>query len=374
MKRALWVLLLAAGCSSDDGYGPPPGGLAPPTGLSYTVTSGGPDFGPSATLLEWDVPDDPAVNAWNVYSRTGTSGSFGLRATTTSNTFHDRGVPEAQYFVTAVDVNGFESAASATVTIDERLTLDPPAALATTSLDGAIALFWDDNAFEQDPEGFQSYRVYSAPYDLDQDQCGAWALEGTTVAPEFVAGALPNGLPRCFGVTAVTIEGFESLWSPIRDDTPRPEARNVVVFTAEADPTKAGFRFWRDGNGNGLVERAELGAVQGSAVTDVDFVVERGAGETVTLRPVRTGTTARTYVDGPIGDLTSIDIAPLGGYGTGTLTLNPGWGYVFEMSGLAADGFPRYGAVRATHVGTNFVILDWSFQTDRGNPQLIRAP
>jgi hypothetical protein len=372
MKRALWVLLLAAACSNENQFGPGNGNLAPPTGLFYSVTSGGPDAAPAATLLEWDVPDDPNVNAWNIYSRTGTSGSFGLRATTTSNTFHDRGVPEAQYYVTAVDVNGFESAPSQTVTIDERLTLDAPADLGTTSLDGAVALFWEDNAFEQDPEGFQTYRVYSASYDLDNDRCGDWALEGTTVAPEFVAGALQNGVPRCFGVTAVTIEGFESLWSPIRDDTPRPESRNVVVFTAQQDPARAGFRFWRDANGNGAAERGELGLVQGAAVTDVDFVVERGVGETVTLRPVRTGTTARPYTDAPIGDLTSIDIAPVNGYGTGTLTLQPGWGYVFQMSGLAGDGFLRFGAVRLQHVGTTFVILDWSFQTDRGNPQLLR--
>jgi hypothetical protein len=28
--------------------------------------------------------------------------------------------------------------------------------------------------------------------------------------------------------------------------------------------------------------------------------------------------------------------------------------------------------VRVTHVGQNFLILDWSFQTDFGNPELIR--
>jgi hypothetical protein len=42
---------------------------------------------------------------------------------------------------------------------------------------------------------------------------------------------------------------------------------------------------------------------------------------------------------------------------------------VFEMDG--GDGFLRYGAVRVTHVGQNFLILDWAFQTDRGNPELL---
>ena len=35
------------------------------------------------------------------------------------------------------------------------------------------------------------------------------------------------------------------------------------------------------------------------------------------------------------------------------------------------DGFKRYGAVRVTHVGQDFLILDWAFQTDPGNPELI---
>jgi hypothetical protein len=54
---------------------------------------------------------------------------------------------------------------------------------------------------------------------------------------------------------------------------------------------------------------------------------------------------------------------------TSPLEASPGFGYVFEMDG--GDGFLRYGAVRVTHVGQNFLILDWAFQTDRGNPELL---
>ena len=46
----------------------------------------------------------------------------------------------------------------------------------------------------------------------------------------------------------------------------------------------------------------------------------------------------------------------------------PGWGYVFEMDG--GDGFARFGAVRVTHVGQKYLIFDWSYQTDPGNPEL----
>lgn len=373
MRRALWVLLLAAGCSSNNDFVAPPGDLPAPTNLSYTVTPGGPGATPTATLLQWDPPPaSSSVRAWNVYSRTGTSGNFGLRGTTTSNSFHDKGVPELQYYVTAVDVNGFESAPSATVTVDERLTLPPPASLTTTSLDGAIALVWSDNPFQADPQGFQAYRVYSAPYDLDQDRCGDWALEGTTVAPEFIASALTNGVPRCFGISALTIEGFESLWSPVRDDTPRFESRNVALYAPDVNAAQASFRFWRDANGNALAEGPELGTVGTAADATADFTVERGAGNALQLRLVRTGTTAVQYGTGAIPDLTSIDVAPVSGYSTATIVPQPGFGYVFQMSGLANDGFLRFGGLRVSHVGQNFLIMDWSFQDDRGNPQLLR--
>ena len=372
MRRALWIVLLAAGCSSNDYVGPPGGNLPAPTNLFYTVTPGGPGTAPTATLLQWDLPSSTGVAVWNVYSRTSTTEAFGLRGTTTSNSFHDRGVPELEYYVTAVDNSGFESPPSNTVTVDERLTLDAPAALTTTSLDGAIALLWTDNAYQQDPQGFEAYRVYSAPYDLDNDRCGDWALEGTTVAPEFIASALPNGVPRCFGVSATTIEGFESLWSPIRDDTPRFESRNVALYAPDANAAQASFRFWRDANGNGLVEDAELGQVGAGTDATADVAVERGAGGALQLRLVRIGTTAVQYGSGPIADLTSIDVAPVGGYSTATIVPQPGFGYVFQMSGLANDGFLRFGGMRVTHVGQNFLLMDWSFQSDVGNPQLLR--
>jgi hypothetical protein len=33
-------------------------------------------------------------------------------------------------------------------------------------------------------------------------------------------------------------------------------------------------------------------------------------------------------------------------------------------------GFYKYGAVRITAVGSGYVIFDWSYQTDPGNPEL----
>lgn len=251
---------------------------------------------------------------------------------------------------------------------------DVPAGLSSTTLDGAIALGWSDNAYTADPGNFQNYRIYSTSYNLDLDQCGtAFQLEGTTVAPEFVVGALANGVSRCFAVSAVSVDGFESGRSTRRADTPRPDSRNVVVYADQIRASESGFRFWDDLSGDGVAQDAELGLIRPGGAATIDFVVVRDGAGDLFLTPVRAGTGVEFYDEVlPTEDLSSIDFAADRTYRTSGIRAEPGFGYVFETDG--GDGFKRYGAVRATHVGVDFLILDWAFQTDPGNPELIVRP
>ncbi|MDH3497752.1 MAG: hypothetical protein OER21_13405 [Gemmatimonadota bacterium] len=365
LVMAVGAMVLGTACEEDI-VAP---GIEQPLNLTYSIEPSGDPDAPAGVLLRWDPVLASDLLVYRVYSRPGTSGSFDLRGETTSTTFHDTGIPDLDYAVSAVRVDGVESVLTQ-VRIDERLRLQRPNFLVSTSLNGAIALAWDDNPFQSAPSGFKQYRVYSATYSLDDNLCGAqWSLEGTTVSPEFIAGALPNGVPRCFGVSAESVEGFESLWSDIRADTPRPDARNVVIYADAVDPTRAGFRFYQDLNGNGQVDPSELGIVGSSASTTIDFWIFRDAStQRLFFVPERTGTTVALYGSAPVADLTSIDLAPLSGYSRTSIEALPGWGYVFEMDG--GDGFARYGAVRPTHVGRDFLIVDWSYQTDPGNPEL----
>lgn len=248
-----------------------------------------------------------------------------------------------------------------------------PTNLVGTSLDGAVALTWDDNAFQADPNGFQNYRIYSTSYNLDQNTCGTtWNLEGTTVAPEFIASALTNGVPLCFAVSAVSIDGLESPRSDPRNDTPRPDARNVVLYARQAQNAGSGFRFWDDLNGDNVVQPSELGLIRNGSDPNIDFSVERDGSGNLYFTPARAGVTVAYYNQSAsshfVPDLTSIDIAPTTGYAPGGLKAFPGDGYVFQMPG--GDGFARFGAIRPQHVGQSFVIIDWSYQTDPGNPEL----
>lgn len=341
-----------------------------PANLTYRLEPSGDPDRPAGITLSWDDVTDADLESYNVYSRGTTTESFGLRGITTSNTFHDNGLPHLEYFVTAVNTGGGESPASNVVTIDERLALERPAALASVSLNRAVHLGWTDNAFLADPNRFEWYRVYSAGYDVAQNLCDVdWVLEGTTVAPEFLVAAMPNGFSRCFGVSAVSREGYESLWSPLWYDTPRFDARNLVAFAFDDSVEASGFRFWEDLNSNGQVQDAELGLVVDGNRTDIDFWVYRDpVDSTLWFQPEFSGTTMQVY--GLVGDLTEIDVAPATGYDQtqAAVEMVPGYGYVFRIVEPSAT---RYGGIRVTHVSRNYVIFDWSFQSDPSNLELV---
>ncbi len=372
MRRALrysaLLLVLAAPACQETLFTSIP---STPGNLTYELEPSGDPNQPLGILLVWDDVTDVDLASYRVYSRGSSSGSFVLRGETTSNTFHDNGVPHLDYYVTAVNDNGDEGDASNVITVDERLQLERPSSLTSISLNGAIHLEWADNAYAANPTRFKWYRIYSTSYDLDTGLCGAtWSLEGTTIAPEFLASALPNGSPRCFGVSAISTEGYESLWSPLRQDTPRPDARNTLIYAYDANQAFSGFRFWEDLNSNGTIQTAELGLVVNGSRTDIDFWIYRDPTDsTLWIQPEFSGTRLRLYANTPVADLTDIDFAPATGYSSNMIQAVPGYAYVFEI----VEGTTlRYGALRVTHVGRDYLIFDWSFQTDIGNPELIR--
>ncbi|HXF96695.1 MAG TPA: hypothetical protein VNI61_11410 [Gemmatimonadales bacterium] len=363
----LLVLLGAPACQESTVVVDPP---SAPRNLTYRLEPSGDPSRPAGIILAWDDVPDPDLESYRVYSRGSSSEAFGLRGITTSNTFHDNGVPHLEYYVTAVDRDGEESDRSNVVRIDERTALERPSAIGSISLNRAVHLFWSDNAFQSDPDRFEWYRVYSASYTRADDACEAdWALEGATVAPEFLVGAMVNGVSRCFAVSAISREGYESLWSPLWYDTPRPDARNVVVFAYDDSAQASGFRFWEDLNGDRRVQDAELGLVVDGNRADIDFWIFRDpADSSLWFVPEFAGTSMQRYGVAPIADLTSIDVAPTTGYSRNMFEALPQWGYVFQ---IVEGSITRYGALRVTHLGRRYLIFDWSFQTDPGNPELL---
>lgn len=243
--------------------------------------------------------------------------------------------------------------------------LQSPDNLTSVSLNGAIQLSWDANARLDRPDRFDHYNIYSTSYDLDNNVCddAHWALEGTSVSEDFVVSGLSNGVSLCFDVSAVSVNGRESDWAQARFDTPRFDARNVLIDASQTHLSTSGFRFE-------FPSSSQLGQVVSGSRDDIDFVVNRHNDGSLWLTTVRDGTSVVLYSQDPVDDLTSIDVAPLDGYITGSIEAVTGYAYVFQTE--LSDGL-HFGAVRITHVGADYVILDWAYQTDYGNPELRRV-
>jgi hypothetical protein len=343
--------------------GPRTSTLPAPQHLAYQLDPSGNPAQPAGILLVWDDVVSSQLQSYRVYSRATSAGTFGLRGETSSNTFHDNGVPHLEYYVTAVDVSGGETSGSNSIVVDQRLQLQAPTTVSSIALNAAVQLNWADNAYVANPTRFKWYRVYGASFDRARNLCGTdWALEGTTVAHEFLAAQLPNGVSRCFATAAISVEGYESLWSPLVEDTPRPDARNVLVWAQGVKPAQAGFRFADPVTG-------QLGLVVDGARSDIDFsVYVQPSDSSLWLVPQFAGDSIVLYSSAPIADLTSIATAPASGYTRNMIQAVPGYGYVFKRG---ENGVVHYGAVRVTAVSRQYVIFDWSYQTAAGNPELV---
>jgi hypothetical protein len=345
------VLSLAA-CSDTTITGS--GGLDAPTNLTYQLLPSGDPSEPEGIQLRWDPTNDSRVANYVVYSR-GSDGQWNRRAETTTAAFVDLGVPDLEYYVTAEADDGTESDASNTVTVDLAHQLQTPSALGSVSLNQAIALSWAANARTAPGSDFSYYRVYSS-------DCGSdWVLEGTTVSEDFIASGLPNGVKRCFAVSAISSTGSESEWTPTHDDTPRFDSRNVLVFTSQDSLSESGFSF-DDGSG-------ELGVVLPGNRADLDFRLDRHGDGSLWMVPIYDGTTVAFYSDQPIADLTSIDYGLVTGFEGTPIEAVAGYGYVFRIE--LSDGV-HYAGLRVTQTAPTYMIFDWSYQTDPGNPELRR--
>ena len=360
-KLAMLLMVGLAACDIDGGTGPR---VDPdePTNLSFQLTPSGDPNVPLGILLSWDPPSNNRAAVFDVYGRSSGTG-WVRRATTTSTTFHDAGIPQSQYYVVAFDDDGQEMGRTATLVVDLTLRLPAPLGLTSTSLNRAIHLTWQDNAVSSTIATFDHYRVYSSTYSAAKGVCEApWYFEGSTVSDGFLVGNLPNGGSRCFAVSAISLDGHESTWSNARFDTPRSDAKSVLVYVAETKPDSAGFLF------NDETPKI-LGVVSAATRADADFTLSRRTDGTIWLTPARVGSSVRLYQSTPIPDLTAIDFAPTSGYAATALEVTPGLGYVFQLQ--ETDGV-HYGALRVQYATKDYVVFDWSYQNGVGNAELAK--
>jgi hypothetical protein len=358
-KLGLLMLVGLAACNIDGGL--PRVDPDAPTNLTFQLVPSGDPNVPLGILLSWDPPSNGRAIVFDVYGRSG--GNWIRRATTTSTTFHDAGVPQQQYYVEAFDQDGIEMGRSETLVVDLSIRLPAPLGLTSTTLNRAVYLAWDDNAVESTVATFDHYRVYSSAYSSAKAVCEApWYFEGSTVSDAFVVGNLPNGQTRCFAVSAISVDGHESTWSNARLDTPRSDAQSVLVYATEAKADSSAFLF------NDETPKL-LGVVAASTRADADFTVSRHADGTLWLAPARSGSAVRLYQSTAVTDLSAVDLAPLTGYAAAEIQATPGLAYVFQLQ--ETDGI-HYAALRVQFVTKDFIVFDWAYQDGVGNAELSR--
>jgi hypothetical protein len=334
-----------------------------PTNFSYQLEPSGDPLAPLGVLLTWEPPANGRALTYEVYARSG-AGAFQLRATTTSPSFHDNGTPQLEYFVIALDGASAEIGRTDAITIDERNRVIAPSGLTSITLNAGIHLTWSDNVIRASADLFDYYRVYSSVFDAARGGCtGQWFLEGTTSGEAFLVLNLANGAPVCFAVSAVSFDGHESVWSNLRIDTPRFDAKNVAVYSTVANGENSSFIFFEEGT-------RRLGVVGSSTRPDADLLVVRQSDGTLAIVPGRAGSTVQLYATAPLTELSAIDRAPTTGFQTGMLTAVPGNGYVFRL--VKNDGV-HYAAVRVAYVTSDYVVMDWAYQSAIASAELSRT-
>ena len=218
-----------------------------------------------------------------------------------------------------------------------------PAALTSITADGAVYLSWEDGS-PVPSDHFRIYRGEGSGERLDY-------LASTSDAG-FVDFAVQNGRTYFYGVTAVSPSGRESGLSRVVGDTPRPEGYDLVLFEADTRPDRSGFD---------LSSRARL--YPGDPHTDIYVQHDPVSGLLLLLATLGTDLQDMGYT----GSLDDISASPTDGWSPdGSAVLVTGHTYVVWTH----DN--HFAKLRAVEVAPTWARLDWAYQVDPGNPELVK--
>lgn len=385
---ALAAVALLAACERDHVFVPGGGGPPPGAPQNLTVqarwilegfTNAGQPSGYAAVDLAWDPPASWSSEVFRVYGRrTGTSG-FVLIATVTSCTtsgcvYRDRNVTAGQsyeYYVATTN----EAADLETSTDFRELVAVPAAGTPATPLaDSAVAL--DNAAYLRWRDGgvggaLWKYVVYLTRID------GQGYLYGTgeTDGRAFVDTRAENGHVYGYRVAAVDTLEHVSALSAEMTVAPRPDVAGELIYSFQSNAPQSGFRFQTSettdpllaGNSPSAQWRLEQD-VSGWRIVPLNgaAVMEYPGGRT----------TALACGPGSDANCRAATRAPLTGYQTTPIAINPEFSYVFRVTG--SDGQTHYGVVRAVILGSDgsgreLMVFDWAYQNLAGDTRLNRT-
>ena len=227
--------------------------------------------------------------------------------------------------------------------------LAPPAepqAVVSVTGDDRVTLSWVRNT-EPDLAG---YRVYRGTTGYD----GPFSPLGTTTSLTWVDDTANNGTTYYYAVSAYDAAGNESdLSSENTFDTPRPAGTNLVLTPLSLEP---GFPSGYDFSAGQVRQSSH-------AETDVYFEIVDGT------RLMVAGDLSTDIQDAGFRPLDELDWAPDEGWSpTGTVELILGHSYYVWTR---TDHYAKF---RVTAISDSQVRVDWAFQLQAGNPELMRTP
>jgi hypothetical protein len=238
---------------------------------------------------------------------------------------------------------------------DDEFFGDPPDAprnLTSFTGDGEVILVWEPST-----DAVESYAVYAFIESTDD-----FEIIGITTSTAFVDEDVVNGDTYRYRVTAVDFDGDESDFSNEAFDTPRPAALNVLLESAQVDAGESALDL-------------TTGTVVSAGSPDATFRFDDFGGVPM-LVPLNgaevqnVGFVDRLACRGEPG-CTELNFAPESGYFPEAQQAFVGDAYVFRIP----DGGDRFfGAVRVSHLAEGIAVLDWTFQPDEGNRELLVRP
>jgi hypothetical protein len=237
----------------------------------------------------------------------------------------------------------------------------PPIPSGVYSVTGnhAVDVYWNPIQGLEDVGGYGVYRgnASAGPYTKLASLPGA-------SSDHYRDDTVVNGETYYYAIDAFDLTGNESALS-VEDvfDTPRPSGDGLRVYASDFDATRSGVDFSAQPSASAMLV--------GSSEPAADVIVVRGDDGYLRVRGILHGGGQLNYVQdmGGTTDFNDIGFAPVGGwYASSAL----GFELISGHTYLVWTWDNHFVKFRVTNVTANFVDVDWAYQTDPGNPELIR--
>ncbi len=246
--------------------------------------------------------------------------------------------------------------------IEDKESPAKPRGVRSVTGDGQVLVEWYGNE-EYDLKG---YIVYRSPNNKDYVEIAEVGSQVTSYPDTNVV----NGTTYYYAVTAFDFDGNESELSPeVVDDTPRPAGKDVKLLDYILEPDLSGFDFSNSNRGAQPFDRVGMDIYFGIGTIDNIFTV-----------PFIYTTSDDILIQdmGYTSSMDEIDESPLldEGFTFGAVEAIPGHTYCINT---LDDHFVKirvtdvYIDLAGDEVVDAWVVFDWAYQLQPGNPELAPA-